>query len=312
MTANENMHDLDGNALITVPFRFKGVNECDAIVTMPPGFFFTKEILDCVEYVLGIKAFDAFAIPAFSKCIANGSETVLETLEIANEKHKVNKVINFQSVDVHKKGGSDRFSSQQKEDDFHISGLMESRQLILKYYPEMEVISIYVTLSEDHELIRMYEIHDKETKELIFRPKYRFKGIYQCDTAVIRCIEFRNRKEDRSFVRFSLGHDSFGLIGFAGSSRAFLKGSKSAWKAVSLACNHEGCKKIVLMHHADCGAYGGQGAFQGDAIAEEKMHREEMRKMKERILEKHPDVEVIMVYVRIIEDSTKLQYVVFE
>ncbi|EKE25051.1 MAG: hypothetical protein ACD_5C00314G0002 [uncultured bacterium] len=309
---NEKLDELGGNALITVPFRFKGVNECDAIVTMPPGFFFTKEILDCVEYVLGIKAFDAFAIPAFSKRIVDGSETVLETLEIANKKHRVDKIINFQSVDVHKKGKSDRFSNQQEEDDFHISGLMASKALILKYYPEMEVVSIYVTLSEDHALIRMYEIHDDGTREVIFRPKYRFKGICQCDTAVIRCIEFRNRKEDRSFVRFSLGFDSFGLIGFAGASRPFLKGSKSAWKAISLACNHEGCKRIILMHHADCGAYKKDHDFKGDLVAEEIMHRDEMRKMKEKILEKYPDVEVIMVYVRMIEDFTKLQYVIFE
>lgn len=312
MTQSEMLDALGGKTLITVPFRFKGVHECDAIVTMPPGFFFTKEILDCVEYVLGIKAFDAFAIPAFSKRIADGSETVLETLAIANKKHKVRRVINFQSVDVHKKGRSDRFSNQQEEDEFHISGLMKSKELILREYPEMDVVSIYVTLSEDHDLVRMYEIHDDGTREVIFRPIYRFKGIYQCDTAVIRCIEFRNRKEDRSFVRFSLGFDSFGLIGFAGSSKAFLRGSKSAWKAVSLACNHEGCKRIVLMHHADCGAYGGQGVFGGDVIAEEKMHRSEMRQMKEKILEKHPNVEVIMVYVRMIEDFTKLQYVVFE
>lgn len=311
-TQEKAFNELGGTVLSTVPFRFKGINECDAIVTMPPGFFFTKEILDCVEVSFGIKAFDAFAIPAFSKRIASGSQTVLDTLSIANQKHKVRKILNFQTVDVHKQGQSNRFNNREQEDEFHVCGLMESKKRILQEYPQMEVISVYVTLSEDQQWVRMYLVNEDGSLEFFFRAPYRFKGIYTCDTAVIRCIEFRNRKEDRSFVRFSLGFDSFGLIGFAGSSQAFLKGSRSAWKAISLACNHEGCKRIVLMHHADCGAYGGAEIFQGDAIAEEIMHRNEMRKMKDKIQEKHPEVEVIMAYVRLIDNQTKLQYVVFE
>ena len=304
--------DLDGKILSTVPFRFKGVTECDAIVAMPPGFNFTKEMLDCVEISFGIKAFDAFAIPAFSKRLASESHTVFETLNLAEKKHKVKKIILFQTIDVHEKGKSNRFSSQAMEDGYHIAGLLKSRELILKKYPSINIFLVYVTLTEDQKRIRMYEIHPNGEREVILRAEYRFKDIHECDTALVRCIEFRCRKEDRSFVRYSLGIDAFGLIGLPGASKRFLADSESAWKAINLACNNEGCKRIILMHHADCGAYGGTDVFDGDAAAEEVMHRNEMRRMKKMTNEKYPGIEVIMVYVRLIDDQSQLQYVMFD
>lgn len=304
--------DLGGSVLSTVPFRFKGITECDAIVAMPPGCNFTKEILDCAEISFGIKAFDAFAIPAFSKRLASESQTVFDTLNLAKKKHKAKQIILFQTVDVHENGKSNRFSNQALEDGYHISGLLKSRELILRKHPEMDVSLVYVTLVDDQSRIRMYEIHPNGEREVILRTKYRFKDIYQCDTALVRCIEFRCRKEDRSFVRYSLGIDLFGLIGFPGASKRFLEDSESAWKAINLACNNEGCKRIILMHHADCGAYGGIEAFDSDVVAEEVMHRNEMKKMKQMINGKYPAVDVIMVYVRLIDDQTKLQYVVFD
>jgi uncharacterized protein with HEPN domain len=306
------LEELGGEVKITVQFRFKGITECDAIVAMPPGCHFTKEILDCVEGTFGIKAFDAFAIPAFSNRLARESKTVFETLNLANKKHKVKKMILFQTVDVHEQGRSNRFSNQVLEDAYHISGLLKSRELILKKYPEMDVSLVYVTLIDNQTRIRMYEIHPDGEMEIIYRTVYRFNGIYHCDTALIRCIEFRCRKEDRSFVRYSLGIDLFGLIGLPGASKRFIEESESAWKAINLACNNEGCKKIILMHHADCGAYGGIDVFNGDAIAEELMHRKEMYKMRDMVNLKYPDVEVVLVYVRLIDEQTKLQYVIFD
>ncbi|EKE18912.1 MAG: hypothetical protein ACD_9C00200G0005 [uncultured bacterium] len=298
---------------VTVPFRFKGINKCDDIVVMPPGYNFTKEILDCAESVFSAKAFDAFAVPAFHKRLAEESQTVFETLNIADKKHNVKRIIIFQTVDVHKKGKSNRFKNRATEDKYHISELINSRKRILEKYPNIEVSMVYVTLIKKQTRIRMFEIYPDGRKEIIFRAQYRFKDIYECDTALVRCIEFRCRKEDRSFVRYSLGIDVFGLIGFPGASKKFLEDSKSAWKAINLACNTEGCKRIILMHHADCGAYEKEAkAFNGDAVAEEKMHRKEMRKMKKMINKKYPGIEVIMVYVRIIDDQTKLRYVIIK
>ena len=171
---------------------------------------------------------------------------------------------------------------------------------------------MYVTLKEGQQHMVMSEVHPNGERETIFRAEYRFRGVYNCDTALIRCIEFRTRKQDRSFVRNSLKIPTFGLIGLPGASKRFLEDSQSAWEAINLACNTDGCKKIILMHHADCGAYGGVACFDGDAVLEEIMHRGEMYKLRDMIHKKYPNIEVVLVYVRLIHNQTKLQYVLFD
>ena len=59
-----------------------------------------------------------------------------------------------------------------------------------------------------------------------------------------------------------------------------------------------GARRVILMLHSDCGAYGGlEGAFGGDATAERVHHREELRRAAENLARAIPGVEVTAYFV---------------
>lgn len=294
------------DVLSTVPFRFKGVNSCDAIVAMPISYNFSNEMLGCMETSFGTKAFDLFGIPAFSKRLKQESQTVLNTLSFAIEDHHVDNIFLFQHVDFHENGRSNRFINRTEEDLYHKNGLMESRKVILKKYPNVEVFMTYARIVNKQKEIELLEI--LPSGKLRVRLVAPYRGACGCDTAVVMCMDFRFRKESRACVRLSLGKESFAMIGFPGASKRFLEHSKSAWKAVKIACERYGCKKIIGIHHADCGAYGGTSSFI-DKYNEEIFHYGELTKLREEILKEYAHVEFVPVYVRLIENDTKIQFV---
>lgn len=302
-----------GTILSTVPFRFKGVHECDAIVAAPISFNFAREILDCVEYSFQIKAFDLFAIPSFSKHLKKDSETVLETIRLAFERHRAKQIFLFQHVDFHNNGGSSRFKTQIEEDYYHKAGLVECYEKIKAHYPEVQVRMVYARLVDNQKEIEISEIFLDQPERVRMVTDYRFKGVTECPASVLFCLDFRFRRETRACIRESLKIPVFDLNVLPGSSRRPLLDSPTSWKGLDLSCGKHGCKTVVLVHHAECLAYKKEvEGLKGGAVAEERMHRQEMRKLKERIKAKHPQVKVIMVYARLIEDQRYIQFVRFE
>jgi carbonic anhydrase len=58
-----------------------------------------------------------------------------------------------------------------------------------------------------------------------------------------------------------------------------------------------GTRRVILMLHSDCGAYGGLDAFRGDAAAERAHHHEELRRAAENLARAIPGVEVTAYFV---------------
>ncbi len=315
------IEDLEGKILSTVPFRFKGVSSCDAIVAMPISYNFAKEGLDFVEKNLGIHAFDLFGIPSISKRIENRSETATSTIKLAIESHKAKEVVLMEHVDFHNGGKSTRFPNKIEEDFYHKKGLIDCKKKILESFPKVSVRLIYARLNDFR--IGPYEIGTRilfsevfENSDEIFMSNmpYRFKDENACNCAIVACLDFRFRRETRSCARESLEIPVFDLIGLPGASKRLLENSETGWKGIDVAYAKHGCRKIVLFHHSDCAAYGGLKAFNGDLEAEELMHRFELRKLAKKITDKYSDVEVLMVYARLIDvdEQSKIQFVLFE
>ena len=59
-----------------------------------------------------------------------------------------------------------------------------------------------------------------------------------------------------------------------------------------------GTRRVILMLHSDCGAYGGlDGAFGGDATAERVHHHEELRRAAQNLARAIPGVEAAAYFV---------------
>lgn len=66
-------------------------------------------------------------------------------------------------------------------------------------------------------------------------------------------------------------------------------------QALDLAVSLHGVKRLVIVDHVDCGAWGGSERFD-DADAERHFHAERLREAREIVAEAQPDLEIVLFY----------------
>jgi len=141
--------------------------------------------------------------------------------------------------------------------------------------------------------------------------KFNFKGVHHCEAVVLSCIDFRFWKETIEFIEKELKIEDFDFPSLPGSAKAINEstGEDVAFKCISVPVELHKAQKIILINHEDCGAYGGSERFGGNSAEEQKFHEGELRKAKEKILAKYPDKEVILIYVRLVDEKTSMEFV---
>ena len=139
---------------------------------------------------------------------------------------------------------------------------------------------------------------------------FKFKGVHSCEAVILSCIDFRFWKETVEFAEKELGLASFDFPSLPGAAKSINEGDELAMKCISVPCDLHHVKKIILINHEDCGAYGGSAKFGDDRKAEQKFHEEELQKAKNKIAEKYPEKEIILVYARLADDKENIEFVV--
>ena len=141
---------------------------------------------------------------------------------------------------------------------------------------------------------------------------FKFKNIHSCEAVVLTCIDFRFWRETLEFIEQELKLTTFDFPSLPGSAKAInecVKDGDLAMSCISVPCDLHHAKKIVIVNHEDCGAYGGSKKFEGDKIAEQAFHEMELRKAKDAILSKYPEKEVVLVYVKLVDDGETIEFV---
>ena len=121
-----------------------------------------------------------------------------------------------------------------------------------------------------------------------------------CKNLLIRCMDFRLNKETKKWIAESgLFGGGFDLISLAGASKDLIDGSEEVknnfLKHIGVSVNLHQVEKIIIFHHSDCGAYALD--YQFNSLEEEKEKQlEDMKKAREIILEKYPEMEVVFVW----------------
>ena len=143
--------------------------------------------------------------------------------------------------------------------------------------------------------------------------KFNYKGVHSCEAVVLTCIDFRFWKETVEFAEKELGIKSFDFPSLPGAAKAINEsdGEDLAMSCISVPVDLHHAAKIVIINHQDCGAYGGSAKFSGDE-EEQKFHEEELKKAKDKILEKYSDKEVVLVYARLVDDGENVEFVKVE
>jgi carbonic anhydrase len=142
--------------------------------------------------------------------------------------------------------------------------------------------------------------------------EFRYNGVHDCEAVVLACIDFRFWREIMRFVEEKLGLKSYDFPKLPGAAKAIndcLSEVDVAMKCIGVPCDLHHVNKIVVVNHADCGAYGGSVQFNGDDQAEQKFHEGELKKAKEKILSQYPGKEVILAYAKLVDGGENIEFI---
>jgi len=117
-----------------------------------------------------------------------------------------------------------------------------------------------------------------------------------CSAILVRCIDFRLTHAVNKWLIKNRLMDDCDIISVAGSVKTIaedLESTESQWliKQIKLSVSLHQSRKLYLLHHTDCGAYGGCSAFDHFTV-ERKRHRDDMRKAKIAISSALPNLEI--------------------
>ncbi len=141
--------------------------------------------------------------------------------------------------------------------------------------------------------------------------KFNWKGIHQCEAVVLACIDFRFWKDTAQFIEKELGIKSYDFPKLPGAAKAINEcksDSDIPMSCIDVPCRLHHVNKIVIVNHADCGAYGGSEKFNADVQAEQKFHEAELRKAKEKLLARYPEKEIILLYAKLVDNGENVEF----
>ena len=120
---------------------------------------------------------------------------------------------------------------------------------------------------------------------------------YQCDAAILWCFDNRFELGFRKFLK-RIGVVYSDPIKIAGGAKCMVSPEHETDRQFVLDQIHKsirlhGTKRVILMLHSDCGAYGGlAGGFKGDASAEAAHHQRELQRAAAILKSAIPGIEV--------------------
>lgn len=103
---------------------------------------------------------------------------------------------------------------------------------------------------------------------------------HTCDACVVSCIDFRLQEHIRLWTDKNLAGQTFDFVSLAGSAGNL----EAVISQIEISVRLHKVKRIILINHEDCGAYGAESTFQ--------KHAWDLKTARRTILEKYPNLEV--------------------
>ena len=124
---------------------------------------------------------------------------------------------------------------------------------------------------------------------------------YQCDAAIVWCFDNRFDLGFRKFLR-RIGVCYSDPIKVAGGAKCLASPNQESdrefvLEQIRTSIRLHGTRRVILMLHSDCGAYGGLEAFNGDLQAEADYHRDELKRARASLAAAIPDLQIDSYFV---------------
>ena len=108
-----------------------------------------------------------------------------------------------------------------------------------------------------------------------------------CEAVVVTCIDFRFQRLFEWWLRKRIGQGTYDRIAWAGGVKDWVAVSRQ----IEVAKRLHDIKKVYLVNHEDCGAYGSEASFE--------QHRFDLLQARDSLLMTYPDVEVRLFYAKL-------------
>jgi len=144
---------------------------------------------------------------------------------------------------------------------------------------------------------------------------FKYKNIHNCEAVVLSCIDFRFWKETVEFIENELNIKNFDFPSLPGGAKAINECTNEGnlpFSCIGVPINLHHAKKVIVMNHQDCGAYGGSAKFNDDGKAEQEFHKKELEKAKDKLLAKYPGKEVILTYAKLDDNKENIEFIIFD
>jgi len=117
---------------------------------------------------------------------------------------------------------------------------------------------------------------------------------YVADAAVLCCFDHRVNRAVRKFLK-KQKIEHFDMIVVAGGTKTLASPRNDAdrdfiLEQVRTSIRLHQAKRVLVMNHSDCGAYGGLAHFKGDRAAEADSHSNELLRARELLSSTFPGI----------------------
>ena len=135
----------------------------------------------------------------------------------------------------------------------------------------------------------------KRMRTLSYANLFRY-GAGKCENLVLMCIDFRFQVQAGELLRYA-GYRDYDLVCLPGASKAISDASsrQTVFHAIEVALEAQKVKRLIIVDHADCRAYGGSEAFSSPE-EEEAFHAEALGEAEKIVRSRHGSLEVIRAY----------------
>ncbi len=110
---------------------------------------------------------------------------------------------------------------------------------------------------------------------------------HSCEAIVVTCIDFRLQQYINKWIDENFPPFSFDRVAFAGG----VKNLDTILEQIGISKKLHDIKKVVLINHEDCGAYGSEGT--------PEKHTEDLKNAAIKVKEQIPGIEVETYYLHL-------------
>lgn len=110
---------------------------------------------------------------------------------------------------------------------------------------------------------------------------------HNCEAVIVTCIDFRFQAFINSWISDNFGTKSYDRVSWAGG----VKDQEGILKQIEISHRLHHIKKVVLINHEDCGAYGEEGTSE--------KHAADLKETQQKIKNQFPDIEIDLYYLHL-------------